>query len=310
MGMMGGALLTLIQSMLSLSSAPERVSMNMGLVNGFGGNLMGLIVAPLLLVQIALAFGWRAGYMVVTLPALVCALLILRMIYEPTKKAGSESTVTSDDPYTVLDGVRDALRFRNIRLCVILCSLFVAYVSLGLTFMPLFLVGGRGYSVEQMSLLVVLLGVSGILFSVTLPMLSNRFGRKPVMIVTGISSMLTPLAAFYYGGTIFVLGPLLFCGWAMAGSGAFSMGIIPSETVGPKIISTALGIIIAAGVLLGGLAGPSIAGWSADQWGVGAPLIIQSGCAFLAGLTSMFLHETAPGLRSNTLSETVQPVQT
>jgi len=35
------------------------------------------------------------------------------------------------------------------------------------------------------------------------------------------------------------------------------------------------------------------AGWSADHWGAGVPLLVQAGCAALGALMSMALHETA-----------------
>lgn len=50
---------------------------------------------------------------------------------------------------------------------------------------------------------------------------------------------------------------------------------------------------IALGVLIVGLAGPVFAGWSADRWGTGAPLLVQAACAALAALASMALRETA-----------------
>ena len=78
----------------------------------------------------------------------------------------------------------------------------------------------------------------------------------------------------------------------MAGTGSFFMGIIPSETVAGDILSRALGSVIALGVLLGGLIGPLIAGWSADRWGVGAALAVQGACAGLGMITALALRET------------------
>lgn len=48
---------------------------------------------------------------------------------------------------------------------------------------------------------------------------------------------------------------------------------------------------MSAGVMVGGLLGPSVAGWSADQWGLKSTMYIQAGCAALAALVAIGLHE-------------------
>ncbi len=57
-------------------------------------------------------------------------------------------------------------------------------------------------------------------------------------------------------------------------------------------------MIIAFGVLVGGLVGPSLAGLAADRWGMGAPLQLLMGCAVLSAVLSLALRETAPGRES------------
>jgi MFS family permease len=80
----------------------------------------------------------------------------------------------------------------------------------------------------------------------------------------------------------------------MPSTGGLIMGTIPSETVPTRSISTAIGIIVGLGVLVGGLVGPTFAGWCADHWGLRAPLLLQAGCAVVAAVASVGLRETAP----------------
>jgi len=294
MGLLAGAILTLVQSLLALGSPPDKVGTNMGLVTGLGGSLCGLILAPIILVQIASAAGWRAGYFAIAVPACIAAALVFWNIRR-SGEAQAKPVANGASTQTLLSGMREIFRHRNIVLCVILCSLYVAYLSLGFTFLPIYLVNIRHFSPTQMSALIVVLGVSSILFTIALPPISNRFGRKVVLIVACGTSMLTPLAAHYFEGPVVVLGALMFFGWALAGAGTFSMGIIPAETVDAEVLSRVIGIVIALGVLLGGLAGPMIAGWSADRWGAGAPLLVEALCAVIATCAAMALHETAPG---------------
>lgn len=293
MGLLAGALLTLGQSVLGLVSRPDKLSTNMGLVTGFGGSLAGLVAAPVAFVQIASSFGWRTGYFAIALPAWLAAILVSRIGTGPDAGASAPSLSPSQGR-SLLASIRVMMSHRNIPLCAVLCSLYVAYLGLGFTFIPIFLVSARGFSPAQMSWMIVVLGLSSILFSIALPAISNRVGRKPVLLVASAASLLTPLAACFYTGPTLILGLLFFLGWPMTGLGTFSMGIIPAESVRSDALTRALGLVIATGVLVGGLAGPAIAGWGADHWGPRAPLFVQAACAALSAAMALGLAETAP----------------
>jgi ACS family hexuronate transporter-like MFS transporter len=293
MGILAGALLTLTQVLLGLGSTPKKVGSNIGVATGLGGSLSGLVLAPILLVQSATLIGWRASYFMIAVPSWLAAWLVYRNLIEP---AVERTTSFSDRPRaeSVLTGLKAILAYRNIVICALLCSLYIAYVGLGMTFLPLFFVHARGFSPSQMSLLVAVLGASSLLFSIVLLTISDKFGRKKILMLACGIGILTPLSAYAYHGPPVILAALLFVGWAMAGTGSFYMGIIPAETVSADILSRALGLVIAFGVLLGGLIGPSVAGWSADRWGAGAPLVVQGACAAFAMIAALALKETAP----------------
>jgi MFS family permease len=292
MALLEGPILPLCQSIIALESPIERRGAHMGIVGNLGGPLLGLFVAPLVLVRMASTYGWRSGLFVVAVPGLLCALLVACCVSEPkTIKAGDNCVDASQ-----LAGGRlaEVLRFRNVYLCAVLCCCAVAYLDLAGAFYPLFYVNVRQFSPQQMSFLMALLGVSSALFGVLLPTASDRFGRKPVMVISSLLGIVCPLIAIYFLGPIATLAVLLFVGWAFTGSGSVFMSTIPSETVPARSISTAMGLIIALGTIVGGLVGPAIAGWSADHWGLRAPLILQAGCAVGAVLAAMALRETAP----------------
>jgi hypothetical protein len=48
------------------------------------------------------------------------------------------------------------------------------------------------------------------------------------------------------------------------------------------------------GEILGGVAGPTLAGMAADRHGLAAPIIIMIGCALVGTVLALFLKETAP----------------
>ena len=145
-----------------------------------------------------------------------------------------------------------------------------------------------------MSFLMGLLGIAAALSGVLLPTLSDRIGRKPVMVLSGALGITFPLVALYFVGPLTALALLLCVTWAFSGTPSIFTATIPSETVAARSISTAMGLIIGVGTIGGGFAGPAIAGWSADRWGLQAALLIQAGCAAAAALAAAGLRETAP----------------
>lgn len=299
MGFLEGPILPVTQAIIALESPAERRGTNMGIVGSFGANAFGGFLAPLILVRIGSLYDWRAGFYLVIAPGLICVALLTYLIHEPTAKEGSFHNSAAG---ATKEGGRisGALAFRNVWLCIIICIFYVAYNAIGFAFQPLFYLNVRHLTTQQMSLLMGFVGIAAMLFSVLLPTISDRVGRKPVLIVANLASIVCPLGALYYVGPFAVLGIFPLIGWALSGTGSLFMGTIPSETVPTRSISTAMGFIVGLGVLGGGLLAPLVAGWSADRWGPHVPLWLQIGCAVGASMFSCGLCETAPGSRKRT----------
>jgi MFS family permease len=160
--------------------------------------------------------------------------------------------------------------------------------------MPLFLTQMRGFSPTEMGWLMGTLGISSTIGSFVVPGISDRIGRKPVMIAVPLLGVILPLGAIYYTGSAWGLAGIFFVGWALNGVFPMFMGTIPSETVNPRHVATALGIVMGCGEVLGGAFSPTIAGWAADVAGLAAPLWIMAGSCIAAGCLGFGLEETAP----------------
>jgi predicted MFS family arabinose efflux permease len=292
-GLAGGALLTLIQAYLSVASQPEKMGVNMGLVTGFGGSFFGQVFAPIVLVALASSIGWRMGFALIFALAFLASALVAGVLIEPPRPRMEDAPREHyPEKPAKFNAVEEILRGKNVLICVIMCALYVSYLGIGLTFIPSFLVEVRHLSGEDMSYLMAVLGASSIVFTIILPPISNKLGRKPVLIAASLASILAPLAVCFYQGSSLVLAVFMFVGWTFTGSGPFCMGIVPSESVGSDRLTRVLGLIISLGVLAGGLLGPSLAGWGAEQWGPLAPLLILAGCAAFAALMACALQET------------------
>jgi sugar phosphate permease len=290
----------------------------MGVMQNFGSNLLGSFIAPLVLVAIASAYSWRLAFFIAGIPGLVMALLIARYVRAPAMPAPQMRAVQphSSQPRSSYapsplpsSAMRhgEMLRHRNIWLCILMAIFMVAWMVLGWAFLPLFYVKVRHLSPGQMSVLMSVLGLSAAFFSFIVPGLSDRFGRRPVIIAFNLIGLLVPLAALYYEGSLYLLGALIFIGWSASGTFPLFMGTIPSETIPARYVATSLGLVMGLGEILGGVSGPAIAGWAADQYGLRAPVMIEAGCAIAGTLLALFLKETAPARLGTSATAAVSP---
>ena len=138
------------------------------------------------------------------------------------------------------------------------------------------------------------LGICAMIVGFAGAAVSDRIGRKPVVVGLCLISLITPLAALYFQGPMPVLVALMFIGWLGTGAFALIMGVIPGETLPPRYAATAMGLVMGIGEVVGGAGTPTAGGWAADLTTLAAPIQIAAACAFCAVILSLFLKETAP----------------
>jgi predicted MFS family arabinose efflux permease len=262
----------------------------MGVVQNFGSNLLGSFAAPVLLVAFATAFGWRNAFFIAGVPGLITAALMWWLIREnKLPKAGPASARRPTG-----GAIAEILASRNMMLCAVIAVLLVSYLVVCWAFLPLYLTQVRHFEPQTMGWLMGTLGVSATVTSFLVPGLSDRIGRKPVMIVVPLIGVILPLGAMYFAGSAWILAALFFVGWALVGCFPMFMATIPSESVDSRYIATAVGFVVGTGEILGGVFLPTIAGWAADLTNLSAPLWIMLGLCSLAALAALGLRETAP----------------
>jgi MFS family permease len=295
MGLLEGTPLPIVQSIISMESSPSHRGRNMGIVQSLGSSILGLFIAPLILVKLATSYGWHVGFFVVILPSLICTGIVARLVREPAKAAvfsRAENTVGRRGR----SNLKEVLQHRNTWICALAFALIIAFLNIGFAFLPLFYVNVKHFSAPQMSFLMSAIGISLAVSGVVAPAVSDRVGRKPVMIIASSLGVVAPLAAIFYDGSIGVLALFVVIGWTLTGVASLAAATIPSETVDERSQATAIGLIIAFGTFVGGLAAPSIAGWSADRWGLESAVLLEAGCAAAAAIACLFLRETAYGV--------------
>jgi predicted MFS family arabinose efflux permease len=290
MGVAEGGIMPISQSMIATEVEPRHRGLAMGVTQNFGSNLFGSFVAPVLLVAFANAFGWRHAFFLAGAPGLLTALLMWWVIRE-APRAQSAVDATGRRQTSTL---KDALAERNVVICAIMGVLLVSYLVVCWAFMPLFLTQVRKYDAQTMGWLMGTLGISATIGAFAVSALSDRIGRRPLLIAMPLIAVILPLGAMYYEGSVWALAAIFFVGWGVNGVFPLFMATVPSESVAPHHMATALGICMGTGEILGGVLAPSVAGSIADRAGLQAPLWLMLVVAVVAAILALGLRETAP----------------
>ncbi|POY35246.1 MFS transporter [Solitalea longa] len=298
MGFAEGPVLPLAQSIMVDVSTEKRKGFNMGFMQSFGGGLV-MMVAPMLLVSLATNFGWRNAFYIAGLPGLVLATLGFFYIKEKNVVEVKENSHKAS--------IADLLKYRNVWVTVLLSCFMMTWMFAQVTFLPKYLISIKHFSGEDMGKMMGAFGLGGLIWGVVVPTLSDKFGRKVMVIISFLFSALMPLCLIYSENGFAGLSSLLLLGNCLSGCFPIVLATIPSETMPRQYIAQTIGLVGGIGELAGGFAAPAIAGWAADQFGLQAPFFIASAAALCAGLTASLLQETAPSLL-NKKSNDIKPV--
>lgn len=313
MGLFEGPIIPVTQSVLAMESSPHRRGFNLGLTMNTANGIFGSILAPLVIVALATAFGWRTAFFFTVLPGLVLAFVVLKTMREPrprvegtsaTAEAVAEDrTIGGSDPSIPAEAfagsgpsqgsLGEVLRNRNVIVSILMFSGFMVYLISLQVFSPVFLTNVRHFSTGTMSIILSAFGLGTALWGFIVPMISDRIGRKPTALMFGVLSALAPLCMLVLHSPVLIaLGVFVFA--AGMGVGGMAMSVIPAESVNPLYAGLAVGLPTGIGELIGGVLNPAITGMLADQHGLWVALVISSLGALFATVCGLGLRETAP----------------
>jgi MFS transporter, ACS family, hexuronate transporter len=297
MGAVEGPFLPVCLTIMAVESSPNRRGVNAGIMQNFFAALLGQSLAPSLLPVIAEAHGWRDAFFVAGVPGLLCALGVWLWVREPTDQTQAHlrsATATDAEQEGGAMGVLDMLAVRNVLVCCLISVFMVGWFVMGWTFLPKFLTEVRGMPGPAMGSLLSVLGFSSALSGFGAPWLSDRIGRKPVMIGFCLLAALTALGAIYFQGSTMALGALLFVGWLASGTFPLFMGVIPGESMPRKYAATAMGLVVCVGEVLGGSVLVALAGRMADLTQLSTAILMMAASGAIGAVLCVFLVETAP----------------
>ena len=296
MGLAEGPTWSIMTALIEESSPTIRRGRNIGVVVSAAA-LVGLSAAPVLTTQVASRLGWRSAFFVAGIPGLIAGILIWKFVKEPT--AGSHAG--SGGPTHGKPSLREyffILRYRNIRLCCLGATGFMSWLFALNVFAPLYITEVRHEPATTAGFLLGASGLGSFFLGFLLPSLSDRIGRKPVLLLMAAMSALVPLAFLcpFLSLHSWLTAAIIFAANTGQGIASLVMVLIPTESVPAQFRATSIGLITMAGEIMGATGAPILAGAFAERHGLGLTLWLAaagSGVLFLAGL---FVEETKTGV--------------
>lgn len=284
MGFAEGPVIPLAQNFVDKESSPNRLGLNAGILQGVGSALFGSILAPVLLVQIAENIGWRNAFFVAGAPGLLLGLLAWKFV----KKSTAESVEIKEKASL---NIAELLAYNNIKWGIGAACCVFGWWFATLPFISNYFVTSQEMSADEMGKTMGLLGVAGLVSSIIVTALSDRFGRKKIVSLFLIVGALYPFAVYFLAGTALHL-PAMFFTYFLMGVIPLVAAVIPSEAVPVHLKAKAIGLITAIGEIVGGVIVPAIAGVLSDKVAPSAFLWVSASLAVLGLFFSMKLTET------------------
>src|SRR6266480_436632 len=246
-----------------------------------GGNL-GYALGPTIATPLVLAFGLKGG-LLLALPALVVTMALLRLagfLKSFAPQSGHAAPSSDPDrigPLLVLLGV---IAFRS-----------VAWFGL-ITFVPLWEVS-IGHSKAHGSHLLSLMLLAGGLGTLAAGPLADRFGRRPVLLVSTAATAPLILVFVVVGG---VPGAIALAGVGISVIATFGVTMVMSQEYLPRHIGMASGLSIGLSIGLGGVGAVAL-GAVADSIDLRAAMYTAAGAAAAALVLAVRLPSSRPSRR-------------
>lgn len=285
----GGPAMPLSAARIARGSSPRNRGQRMGVIQAFGGGLIGAILAPLCLIGLADAWGWRVPF---AAAGVICA-AAGGLLWFGARALALDVPDTAPSA-TGTSGTAGVQSRRNVVLCCIVSALMVGWLVVTTTFLPTFLVGTLGWSFSRTALAMSGFGFTSMMSAVVAPLISDRVGRRPALVGCTLVGGITAVGVcLLRSDSPQLLG--MVAGVGIAG-GAFPifMAAIPAESAVAGRVAAGIALVQGVGEVLGGVAAPLIAGYAGDQLGARAMVWVATVCVCAAALVSCLVLETNP----------------
>jgi len=242
---------------------PERKGLVLSL-HGMGGNV-GDAIAPIVIGSALAFFSWRQVVVMNVLPGLVVALLMFAFL--GTIQLGAKKTHGDGQSLRqYMDGLKVLLRNRSLVLLSTGSSFRTMTQSALLTFLPVYLARDMGYSPFWVGACLFAVQAAGFAAAPVAGHLSDRMGRKQILVASMLSSAVVLVFMALAGGSPIFVALIAILGFFLYATRpviqAWLLDITPKNMGGSSI-----GVLFGAQAV-GGALGPYFGGMIADRYGL------------------------------------------
>lgn len=292
MGAFEGPVMPVSQSFIIPQSSPHRRGMNMGLMQVSAVGLVSTTLGPLVQIALADSIGWRATFVLTIIPGIFISIMIWKILINPMTSLSVDDAV-KNKPIEKINYLQ-VFNNRNVILSIIGTLFLLCWYVCTLTYAVGYLTKVKGLSNAHMSYVMAAFGVGAILWGILIPRLSDKFGRKPMVLIAALMGICAPLGILYAPANVPLLMFIAFFGWGGTGVNALMQSTIPAESGDPRFVSTIIGSNQLTGELIGSTLGATLLGIVADKAGLETVMIICAACMGICFIVSLFYKESAP----------------
>jgi MFS family permease len=183
-----------------------------------GGNV-GTLLVPFIGAALIKAFGWQPTLMIFALPGLAAGSAVLLLTREPARPAAKPTVKSANRPLGErISNLLAPLRHRGVMLVIIASLVAAGGRGLGILtkYLPLYLLGPVKLPQTTVTILYTLLLAGSIVGPLVAGRISDRAGRRPLLLVSyGLATVFTLLVPIVFGGG----APLIIMVIAITGLG-------------------------------------------------------------------------------------------
>jgi MFS family permease len=288
MGAAGGPAWSTMTALIEETSSPDRRGRNIGFVVSAAA-LVGLAAAPVLTTQVAARWGWRSAFFAAAIPGLLMSVLVWKFTQEPAAESGIHEPPSFSEYISIL-------RYRNIWLCCLGAAGFMSWLFALNVFAPLYITQVAHESATTAGFLLGASGLGSFFLGFLLPSLSDRWGRKPLLLLMAAMSAMVPLAFLVPALYVYPVVLALIVLAANSGQAIASvvLVLVPTESVPAQFRATSIGLSTLAGEVMGATLAPILAGTLAQKHGLAVTMWLAAAGSGLLFLVTLFLRETGP----------------
>jgi MFS family permease len=244
------------------ASKPSRVGLNIG-IQQMAAPLVGLGFGPVIAIgMLKFVPSWHWVFGIVAIPGLVLAFAMAKVLRNDIPVHAVTNTGKPAAWWEIL-------RYRNVIFNTLGMFCWLSCLIVLSAFMPNYLTDYLKLSMDQMGLVLTGLGIGSFAGMLFLPALSDKLGRKRVILVALAIEIVGLLFLTRIGADptyLFVV--LLVVTFMNAGVVAITVGPLTSDSVPRHLASSATGIVVGLGEVVGGAVAPAVAGIVAQNFGI------------------------------------------